>query len=98
MWQKFTFHVGTTQFEDGTIKCEKKYWVQLNVTKVQSNMMLVLSNVTVEPSNVKINKGTLGSQFKAQAQNVWSLSPMSPIQWICREWVKELSPNELDSS
>ena len=43
-------------------------------------MMLILSNVTVEPSNVKINKGTLGSQFKAQAQNVWSLSPMSPIQ------------------
>ena len=37
----------------------------------------------------------VGSQFAVQAQNVWSLCPMSPIQWICREWVKELGPNEL---
>ena len=39
----------------------------------------------------------VGSQIEAQAQNVWSLSPMSPIQWIYREWVKELGPSELDN-
>ena len=39
----------------------------------------------------------VGSQFEAQARNIWSLGPMSPIQWICRKWVKELSPNELDN-
>ena len=22
---------------------------------------------------------------------------MSPVQWICREWVKELGPHELDN-
>ena len=36
----------------------------------------------------------VGLQFEAQAQIIWGLGPMSPIQWICREWVKELSPNE----
>ena len=39
----------------------------------------------------------VGSQFVAQAQNVWSFGSMSPIQWICREWVKKLGPNELDN-
>ena len=39
----------------------------------------------------------VGSQFAAQAQNVWSLGPMSSIQWICREWVKKLGPNDLDN-
>ena len=31
----------------------------------------------------------VGSQFGAQALNVWGLGPMSPIQWICREWVQD---------
>lgn len=31
-----------------------------------------------------------GSQFVTQAQKVWDMSPMSPVQLICREWVKEL--------
>jgi len=39
----------------------------------------------------------VGSQFETQAQNVWSLGPRSPIQWICKEWVKELGSNKLDN-
>ena len=38
----------------------------------------------------------VGSQFEAQAQNVWSLGPRSSIQWICREWVGNLDFCELD--
>ena len=34
----------------------------------------------------------------AQAQNIWSLGLMSLIQWICRELVKELSHNELNTA
>ena len=33
--------------------CEKKKREPLNVRNVQSNVMLVLSNVTIEPSNVR---------------------------------------------
>ena len=40
---------------------------------------------------------SVGSWFMVQAQIIWGLGPMSPIQWICREWVKELGPNELDN-
>ena len=32
----------------------------------------------------------VGSQFIAQTQKNWVISLMSPIQQICREWVKEL--------
>jgi len=39
----------------------------------------------------------VGTQFEAQAQNICNLGPMSPIQWICRECVKEQGPNELDN-
>ena len=39
----------------------------------------------------------VGSQFAAQAQIIWGLGPTSKIQWICREWVKELGPNELEN-
>ena len=45
--------VGTTHCDDGTIKCEKKIKVPPNVRKVRSNVMLVLPNVTIEPSNVR---------------------------------------------
>ena len=38
----------------------------------------------------------VGSQFETQGQNVWSLSTMSPIQWICRECVGNLDFCELD--
>ena len=39
----------------------------------------------------------VGSQFIAQAQKIWDMSPVSPIQWICREWVEELGINELNN-
>ena len=45
--------------------------------------------------NNSIVKG-VGSQFGAQVQNVWSLGPTSPIQWIYREWVGNLELSELD--
>ena len=36
---------------------EKKIREPLNVTKVLSNVMLVLPNLTMKPSNVRKNKG-----------------------------------------
>ena len=46
--------VGTVQCNNGIIKFEtKKNRVPLNVTKVESNMMLTLPNVSMEPSNVR---------------------------------------------
>ena len=47
---------------------------------------------------MKFDIHAVGSQFGAEAQIVWCLGPMSPIQWICREWVKELGLSELDNS
>ena len=34
--------------------------------------------------------GTVGLRFSGQAQDAGNLWPVSPIQWICREWAKEL--------
>ena len=50
-----TCEIGTTQFEDKTIKCEekKKKREPLNLTKVLSSVMLVLPNVTMKPSNIR---------------------------------------------
>ena len=48
-----TSDVGTTQCNNGTAKCKEKIKVPLNVRKIRSNMMLVLPNVTIEPSNVR---------------------------------------------
>ena len=48
-----TCNVGTTQYEDVIIKCEKKIMKPTNLTKVQSHMMLVLHNMRMVPSNVK---------------------------------------------
>ena len=39
----------------------------------------------------------VGSQFAAQAQVIQSLGLVSPLQWIYREWVEELSPKEWDN-
>ena len=30
------------------------------------------------------------TRFADQAQGVWDLGPVSPIQQICKEWVKKL--------
>ena len=47
-------NVGTVQCNNAIIKFEtKKNRVPLNVTKVESDMMLALPNVSMEPSNVK---------------------------------------------
>ena len=40
----------------------------------------------------------VGSRFEIQAQIILGLGPMCPIQYICRELVKELGPNEFDNS
>ena len=44
-----TCDVGTVQCEDDIIKFEKKIREPLNVTKVQSHMMLVIRNVRLVP-------------------------------------------------
>ena len=52
--------IGIAQCDNGTIKYEKKKKIRVppNVTKVRSEVMLVLNNVRIEPSNVKKkNKG-----------------------------------------
>ena len=61
MWQNtVTYDVSTAQCENGTIKCEKKKINEpLNVTKVQSYVMLMLCNVRKVHSNVRKNKGTI---------------------------------------
>ena len=48
-----TCDVGIAQYEDGTIKCEKKIRELLNLRKVQSHVKLVLHNVRKVPSNVR---------------------------------------------
>ena len=44
-----TCDVGTVQCENSTIKCEEKIEEPLNVTEVQSHVMLVLRNVRIVP-------------------------------------------------
>ena len=48
-----TCDVGTEQYEDETVKCEKKVREPPNVTKELSYMMLELHNVRIEPSSVR---------------------------------------------
>ena len=48
------YDVCTAQCDNGIVKCDKKKKIKvpLNVRKVWSNVMLILPNVTMEPSNV----------------------------------------------
>ena len=46
-------NVDIAQCNNGTVKFEKKNRVPLNVTKIESDAMLVLLNKTIEPSNVR---------------------------------------------
>ena len=47
-------NVGFAQCNNETVKFEKKKnRVPLNVTKIESDAMLVLFNVTMEPSNAR---------------------------------------------
>ena len=55
-----TYDIGIAQCDNRTVKYEKKIREPLNVIKVQSHMLLVLSNVTIKLSNVrKKYKGTI---------------------------------------
>ena len=54
-----TSDVGTLQYEDDSIKWEKKIREPHNVTKVQSHVISVLRNVRTVPSNMRKNKGTI---------------------------------------
>ena len=35
--------------------------------------------------------------FGLGTKSEWDLDPADPVQWICREWVKELGFNEFDN-
>ena len=45
--------IGTAQYEDGTVKCEKKVREPPNVRKKLSHVMLELHNVGIESSSVR---------------------------------------------
>lgn len=47
---------GTTQCDDGIIKCERKNRVPSNATKVQLEVMLVLPNAIMKLLNVRKKK------------------------------------------
>jgi len=49
----FTSLNGSVQYDNRTVKCEKKIRLPLNITKVWSNVMLIMRNVTIEPLNVR---------------------------------------------
>ena len=48
-----TCDIGTAQYKDRTVKCEKKIKEPPNVTKELSHVMLELHNVRMEQSNVR---------------------------------------------
>ena len=48
-----TYDVGTAQFEDETVNCEKKVREPPNVRKELSHVILELHNVRMKPLNVK---------------------------------------------
>ena len=48
-----TCDVGTAQYEDRTVKCEKKVKEPQNVRKKQLHVTLELYNVSMKPSNVR---------------------------------------------
>ena len=47
------YDVGIAQYEDKTVKCEKKVREPPNMRKELSHVMLELHNVRMEPSNVR---------------------------------------------
>ena len=50
---KVTCSVGTAQYEDRTIKCEKKVKEPPNVRKELSYVILELHNLRMEPSSMR---------------------------------------------
>ena len=56
-WKRIvTYNVGTTQYEDGTVKCEKKKREPPNVTKELLYVMLEPHNVRIKQSNIRKKK------------------------------------------
>ena len=55
MWQKFTCHVETAQFEDDTIKCKKK---------IPSTTECNKSTVKYDVSTVQCDNGTIKCENK----------------------------------
>ena len=54
-WDKRTVmcDTGTTQYEDKTVKCEKKSKGTNQCDKNRANVMLILLNMTMELSNLR---------------------------------------------
>ena len=50
-----TYDVGTAQYKDEIVKCEKKVRKLSNMTKELSYVMLELHNVRMELSNIRKN-------------------------------------------
>ena len=50
-----TYDVGTAQFEDGTVNCEKKIREPPNLRKELSHVMFELHNVRMESLSVRKN-------------------------------------------
>ena len=48
-----TCDVGIAQYHNGTVKCKEKLKYHQMWERIRSNVMLVLLNVTMEPSNVR---------------------------------------------
>ena len=46
--------IGSAHYDDWIVNCKEKNRVSSNVTKVQSEVMLVLPNVIMELSNLRI--------------------------------------------
>ena len=51
-----TCDMGITQYEDETVKCEKKIKEPPNVTKELTHVMLELHNIRMKPLNVRKKK------------------------------------------
>ena len=52
-----TCDVGIAQYEDETVKCEKKIRESPNVTKKPLHVILELHNVRIKSLNMRKNKG-----------------------------------------
>ena len=68
-----TYDIGITQCDNRTVKYEKKIREPLNVIKVQSHMLLVLSNVTIKLSNVRKKIKETSNVIKVQSYMMLAL-------------------------
>ena len=68
--------------------CVRWLGFQVSLGPIPSNDFLIKKRDKICGKNISID--IVGSRFVTQAQKSWVMSPMSPLQKICREWVKEL--------